>query len=55
MPGATPEAVQGGGLSDEELQRKTDSLIDEYCSTFDKKEGLQCVRDLQSQVRVLFF
>ncbi|KAF5825974.1 armadillo-type protein [Dunaliella salina] len=47
-PGAAPEAVQGGGLSDEELQRKTDSLLEEYASTLDKKEALQCVRELQS-------
>eukprot|EP00967_Tisochrysis_lutea_P008672 scaffold10349_cov26-Tisochrysis_lutea.AAC.1 len=51
-PGAAPEAVQGGGLSDEELQRKTDSLLEEYASTLDKKEALQCVQELQSPVGV---
>lgn len=50
-PGAAPEAVQGGGLSEEELQRKTDSLLEEYASTLDKKEALQCVQELQSPVR----
>eukprot|EP00197_Chlamydomonas_leiostraca_P005573 CAMPEP_0202868122 /NCGR_PEP_ID=MMETSP1391-20130828/10244_1 /ASSEMBLY_ACC=CAM_ASM_000867 /TAXON_ID=1034604 /ORGANISM="Chlamydomonas leiostraca, Strain SAG 11-49" /LENGTH=750 /DNA_ID=CAMNT_0049548243 /DNA_START=115 /DNA_END=2367 /DNA_ORIENTATION=+ len=47
---AAPAAAAGSGsdLSDEELKRKTESLFQEYTSTLDKAEALQCVRELSA-------
>ncbi|KAL6765639.1 eukaryotic translation initiation factor 4 [Haematococcus lacustris] len=46
-------ATPGAPLSDEELERKTGSLLQEYLSTLDKAEALQCVKDLGSKAWML--
>lgn len=48
-----PAATPGAPLSDEELERKTGSLLQEYLSTLDKAEALQCVKDLGSKAWML--
>lgn len=35
-------------LSEEELTRKVESLLAEFCQTLDKKEATMCVRELGS-------
>lgn len=46
---AAPAAAAGGAsLSEEEVRRKCESLLQEYCSTLDKAEAVQCVKELQA-------
>ncbi|GAX74020.1 hypothetical protein CEUSTIGMA_g1470.t1 [Chlamydomonas eustigma] len=47
-PSSTAAISNGVTLTEEELKRKTESLLQEYLSTLDKAEALACVRELSA-------
>ncbi|XP_063772684.1 eukaryotic translation initiation factor 4 gamma 1 isoform X3 [Pseudophryne corroboree] len=54
-PAAPTAAVSNSSMSEEELEKKSRSIIEEYLHINDMKEALQCVQELNSATMLFVF